>query len=110
MCQTPHETLQKARQKEEEEQETRTERAGIGRIKKEPVNLNNFTSDITFRSSTVFGYTEPGAGKKKFECQDTYCIIDLPEDHLKYYAVYDGHGNVGRSVRFLYFTIIRHLF
>lgn len=44
----------------------------------------------------MFGYTEPGAGKKKFECQDTYSIIDLPEDHIKYYAVYDGHGNVGR--------------
>ena len=50
------------------------------------------------RSNTVFGYTEPGAGKKKFECQDTYSIIDIPEDHIKYYAVYDGHGNVGRQV------------
>lgn len=59
------------------------------------INTNYLICD---RSSTVFGYTEPGAGKKKFECQDTYCIIDLPEDHLKYYAVYDGHGNVGRSV------------
>lgn len=46
----------------------------------------------------MFGYTEPGAGKKKFECQDTYSIIDIPEDDLIYYAVYDGHGNVGRQV------------
>jgi hypothetical protein len=55
-------------------------------------------SYVVFRSNTVFGYTEPGAGKKKFECQDTYSIIDLPEDHMRYYAVYDGHGNVGRQV------------
>ena len=55
------------------------------------------------RSNTIFGYTEPGAGKKKFECQDTYSIIDLPEDHLRYYAVYDGHGNVGRQVSLLLF-------
>lgn len=48
------------------------------------------------RSNTIFGYTEPGAGKKKFECQDTYTILDLPEERMKYLAVYDGHGNVGR--------------
>lgn len=53
---------------------------------------------LSYSSNSIFGYTEPGAGKKKFECQDTYSIIDIPEDHLKYYAVYDGHGNVGRQV------------
>jgi serine/threonine protein phosphatase PrpC len=55
-------------------------------------------SNVINRSNTIFGYTEPGAGKKKFECQDTYSIIDLPEDHLKFYGVFDGHGNVGRQV------------
>lgn len=61
-------------------------------------NSKNFSSlsCLNIRSTSVFGYTEPGAGKKKFECQDTISIIDLPEDKLKFYAVFDGHGNVGR--------------
>jgi hypothetical protein len=53
---------------------------------------------IYFRSNTIFGFTEPGSGKNKTECQDSYSIIDLPEDHVKYFAVYDGHGHVGKSV------------
>jgi len=27
-----------------------------------------FLNKYDFRSNTIFGYTEPGAGKKKFEC------------------------------------------
>ena len=50
-------------------------------------------------SNTIFGFTEPGQGKNKTECQDSFSIIDIPEDHVKYYAVYDGHGHVGKSVR-----------
>ena len=53
---------------------------------------------IVYRSNTIFGFTEPGSGKNKTECQDSYSIIDIPEDHLKYFAVYDGHGHVGKSV------------
>jgi hypothetical protein len=53
---------------------------------------------ITYSSNTIFGFTEPGSGKNKTECQDSYSIIDIPEDHLKYFAVYDGHGHVGKSV------------
>jgi hypothetical protein len=53
---------------------------------------------LTFSSNTIFGFTEPGQGKNKSECQDSYSIIDLPEDHVKYFAVYDGHGSIGKSV------------
>lgn len=53
---------------------------------------------IAYSSNTIFGFTEPGSGKNKTECQDSYSIIDIPEDHLKYFAVYDGHGHVGKSV------------
>ena len=34
-------------------------------------NKRNFSNGFVIdsdRSSSVFGYTEPGAGKKKFEC------------------------------------------
>lgn len=58
--------------------------------------LNETAAKQFYSSNTIFGYTEPGAGKKKFECQDTYSIIDLPEDHLKFFGVFDGHGNIGR--------------
>ncbi len=60
--------MQKGWKKEEEEKELRKKGPRSGRCKKEPV-FNIFKMFIMhIRSSTIFGFTEPGAGKKKFEC------------------------------------------
>ena len=64
---------------------------------------------LIYSSNTIFGFTEPGQGKNKTECQDSYSIIDIAEDHLKYFAVYDGHGHVGKSVSYFQTLIIHNV-
>lgn len=48
-------------------------------------------------SDRTFGNTEKGEGKKKGECQDTFCIMENFYNGMTYMAVYDGHGNYGLS-------------
>ncbi len=38
-----------------------------------------------------------GHGKKKTECQDTFCIMENFYKDMTYLAVYDGHGIHGRT-------------
>ena len=53
------------------------------------------------KGKNVYTHTITGSGKKNIE-QDTWTIIEINEDnvHCRYFAVYDGHGDFGKEVRF----------
>lgn len=48
------------------------------------------------KPTKTFAHSEKGQGKKKTECQDTYCIMEDFYKGMTYMAVYDGHGPNGR--------------
>jgi len=45
----------------------------------------------------TFAYAEKGHGKKKTECQDTFCLMENFYKDMTFLAVYDGHGANGRT-------------
>lgn len=47
----------------------------------------------------VYAYSLTGQGKKNVE-QDTYAIFEITEENtvVKFYGVFDGHGDFGKEV------------
>jgi hypothetical protein len=52
------------------------------------------------KMKNVYMYTITGQGKKNVE-QDSWAMWELQEDNalVKFYGVFDGHGDFGKEVR-----------
>lgn len=53
-----------------------------------------FEGNVPYKT---FSFTEKGHGKKKTDCQDTACIMEDFYKGMTFLAVYDGHGQNGRT-------------
>lgn len=59
-------------------------------------SLNDEPSLI--RNLEVYGYSKPGYGIGKKECQDSYITMPNLTSNMHFLAVYDGHGPRGKQV------------
>lgn len=50
------------------------------------------------RNLEIYGYTKPGYGLRKVECQDTFVTIPHLTPNMHFLAIYDGHGSRGKHV------------